>query len=240
MINKKGYTLAEVLICIGIVSVLAALTIPRVIGSFDKKASGTSLGRTVELLQTGMANVLQEAQNNNDEGNAFSNLSAIRLSDIGLEGNTYITDGDNLFQNIISFINLTEDNTYNIENIKTYTGDDPSDDAISGYTAYRLAKTGSVVMYKSIDGEADFNDDNTILASILIDTNGNKAPNNFGKDIFLFGLANNGILIPAGTQAYFDSEDINPQTVVNGCSDTPGNGISCASRVMADKWEIKY
>ena len=240
MINKMGYTLAEILICIGIVGVLAALTIPRVVGNFDKKASGTSLGRTVQLLQDGMSNVIQEAQNNNDIGKAFSNLAAIQFRDIGLDGNEYIVDGGNLFQNVRSFLNLTEDDTYITENIKTYTGDNPSDDVINGYTAYKLAKTNSVVMYRDASGQADTSDNNAIIASILIDTNGIKNPNRFGQDIFLFGLANNGVLVPAGSQAYYDSEDINPQSVVNGCANAPGNGISCAARVMADKWEIKY
>ena len=36
-INKKGFTLAEVLITLGIIGVIAALTMPAVVGNYKKQ-----------------------------------------------------------------------------------------------------------------------------------------------------------------------------------------------------------
>ena len=77
-----------------------------------------------------------------------------------------------------------------------------------------------------------------IIAKVIIDANGAEQPNKFGEDVFLFGLTNRGVLIPAGSEKYHDFDN----TVATGaCSgDGVGDGTACAARVMADKWEIKY
>ena len=80
-------------------------------------------------------------------------------------------------------------------------------------------------------------DRDTIVARVIIDANGVAAPNRFGEDVFLFGLTNNGTLIPAGSKQYNDFDD---NVAVDACADTAGDGLACAARVMADKWEIKY
>ena len=48
---NKGFTLGEILICLAIVGVIAALSLPRVAMYKEKTVIGTSLGRTVLNLQ---------------------------------------------------------------------------------------------------------------------------------------------------------------------------------------------
>lgn len=236
MFNKKGYTLAEVLICIAIVGVVAALTLPKLVNKTNKSTLGATLARTVELTQTGMTNVIQEANRNSEDGNAVVGLSAIQKKDIGLDGEDYIMDDDNYGSLLRGFFDSEDFDDYTIVNIKDYTGADINEAISADLNVFRFKKLNSAVIFQKAQN-LDNADRDTIVARVIIDANGVAAPNRFGEDVFLFGLTNNGTLIPAGSKQYNDFDD---NVAVDACADTAGDGLACAARVMADKWEIKY
>ena len=236
MFNKKGYTLAEVLICIAIVGVVAALTLPKLVNKTNKSTLGATLARTVELTQTGMTNIIQEANRNSEDGNAVVGLSAIQKKDIGLDGEDYIMDDDNYGSLLRGFFDSEDFDDYTIVNIKDYTGADINEVISADLNAFRFKKLNSAVIFQKAQN-LDNADRDTIVARVIIDANGVAAPNRFGEDVFLFGLTNNGTLIPAGSKQYNDFDD---NVAVDACADTAGDGLACAARVMADKWEIKY
>lgn len=239
MFNKKGYTLAEVLICIAIVGVVAALTLPQLVNKTNKSTLGATLARTVELTQTGMTNIIQEANRNSEDGNAVVGLSAIQKKDIGLEGddgNAYIMDDDNYGSLLRGYFDIDEFEGYAPANIKDYTGADINEAISADLNAFRFKKLNSAVIFQKAQN-LDNADRDTIVARVIIDANGVAAPNRFGEDVFLFGLTNSGTLIPAGSRQYFDFDN---NVAVDACADAVGNGLACAARVMADKWEIKY
>ncbi len=237
MITKKGFTLAEVLVSMAIVGIVAALVMPALYNNSKKSAMGASLASSVELLQNGMKNIFTETTSRSDSG-SIETLSAIRKSDIGLDGDTYITD-DNAFYDLTRGLLGIEDSDYGINNIKTYNNAAPSETLTEGLTAYKFKKSPAVVLFHnvSIANIATAADDD-IIAKVIIDANGAEQPNKFGEDVFLFGLTNRGILIPAGSEKYHDFDN----TVATGACSTGsvGDGTACAARVMADKWEIKY
>lgn len=236
MFNKKGYTLAEVLICIAIVGVVAALTLPKLVNKTNKSTLGATLARTVELTQTGMTNIIQEANRNSEDGNAVVGLSAIQKKDIGLDGEDYIMDDDNYGSLLRGFFDIDDFEGYATANIKDYTGADINEAISADLNAFRFKKLNSAVIFQKAQN-LDNADRDTIVARVIIDANGVAAPNRFGEDVFLFGLTNNGTLIPAGSKQYNDFDD---NVAVDACADTAGDGLACAARVMADKWELKY
>ena len=236
MFNKKGYTLAEVLICIAIVGVVAALTLPKLVNKTNKSTLGATLARTVELTQTGMTNIIQEANRNSEDGNAVVGLSAIQKKDIGLDGEDYIMDDDNYGSLLRGFFDSEDFDDYATANIKDYTGADINEAISADLNAFKFKKLNSAVIFQKAQN-LDNADRDTIIARVIIDANGVGAPNSFGEDVFLFGLTNNGTLIPAGSKQYNDFDD---NVAVDACADTAGDGLACAARVMADKWEIKY
>lgn len=238
MINKQGYTLAEVLVTIGVIGVIAAFTIPSLVQNTGNRTLGSSLARGFELVQQGFENIKIEAEKNANEADTFDNLAGIRREDLGLSGTAYITD-DNTFYNETKAFLGTTDSDYAIADIKDYNGNNPGNNFTTGYTAYQLNKTKIVVMFQNaVIGDITNADSDDIISKVLIDANGNDKPNRLGRDVFLFGLTNSGTLIPAGTQQYHDFDNT---VTVGGCNgDDAGNGTACAARVMADKWEIKY
>ncbi len=64
---------------------------------------------------------------------------------------------------------------------------------------------------------------------VTVDVDGFAGANTFGKDVFLFGIADNKIM-PLG----YDDEEI----LLTYCSKT-GEGSLCAAKIMRDGWKIK-
>lgn len=236
MINKKGYTLAEVLVCIAIVGIIAALTVPSLVNKTNKSTLGATLARTVELTQTGMTNIIQEANRNSEDGNSVVGLSAIQKEDIGLDGDDYIMDDDNYGSLLRGYFDTDDFDDYATANIKDYSGANPNNAILEDLNAFRFKKLNSALILQKAQN-LDNADKDTIIARVIIDANGVAAPNRFGEDVFLFGLTNSGVLIPAGSKQYHDFDN---NVAENACADAVGNGLACAARVMADKWEIKY
>ncbi len=238
MMNRNGFTLMEMLLTLGIVGIIAAITVPSLVYSTSNKNLGNALARSVELIQQGFTNIKAEAQKNSSEGIAFEDLAMIRKSDLGLDGIAYITDDNSFYNDTRSFLG-TEESNYNINNIKDYRGKDVANNLLSDFTAYKFNKVNTVVMFQNVTNDNIANAENdTIISKVLIDANGSTGPNRFGKDVFLFGLTNAGTLVPAGTEQYNDFDDTVTTGACNGAN--VGDGIACAARVMSDKWEIKY
>lgn len=234
MINKKGFTLAEVLITLGVIGLVAALTLPSMYNNYQKALIGKTLARSVELVEQGMLNIRQEAQLNSETGDTFETLSSIKKSDLGLSGNVYITNDNAFYNSTKSFLGI-ENSDYDVTNISAFAGNLDTN-LKSLYTAYKFNKLNAIVAFQNKTGTTTSND--SIISRVIIDANGAAKPNTFGKDVFIFGLTNSGTLIPAGTQKYADFDSKIP---ADGCSGSSvGNGTACAARVMADKWEIKY
>lgn len=250
---NKGFTLGEILICLAIVGIIAALSLPKVITFKEKTIIGTSLGRTVLNLQNGFSNIIQRTQDMSNNDTPITTLDGIQLKDIftevpdGLNEEDYLIDNDYLFSQTSDMIGAVPATNYDTSKIRDYNGDNIN--FLSENThAYRLSKLKSVVIFEEIikpeekpdnppAAVANISDDG-ILARILIDANGVKEPNRLGKDIFLFGLANNGHLIPAGSEEYKSFDD---SVDTDTCTEnSQGTGAACAAKVMKDKWKIEY
>lgn len=238
----KGFTLGEILICLGIIGILAALSLPKLVTFREKTIIGTSLGRTVATLQNGFANLIQQTQDISDSNNPITTIDAIQIKDVftevpnSLNENDYLIKDDFLFSKTKDLIGATVASDYDISRIKDYNGN--SIDILNGNIyAYRLSKLNSVIIYEGITEPEGNSGDNGILTRILIDANGIKEPNKLGRDVFLFGLSNDGHLVPAGSEEYADFDD---SVTANGCSTDIGTGVACAARVMQDKWKIEY
>ena len=242
----KGYTLAEVLVCVAIVGICAALVAPALFNNTRSAVNINSVARAVELVQNGMVNIMQTAQNNSDDDTAPANLASIQLSDLFEDGgDDYITDDDNLFASTMGIMNIEEVEDYTINNIRDYSGDALGNGLLSDTHAYRFKKGNSVIIFQNVSQNGIANaEDDEVITRIFIDANGAAAPNQIGRDVFLFGLANNGQMVPAGSEAYNNNlfaEELPLYTDEdNGCMENITDGLPCAARIMADGWAMNY
>lgn len=245
-----GYTLAEILVTVGIIGVVAAITIPGFVLNSRNVTDVAAVARGVELIQNGMKNILSASIDNSEDGSGITTLSALQRRDVLGEDTenpgTYMTDGDLLFSATEGLMGTEEvDNAY-LAGVRDYSGNNTARsiyDFFNNCTTYRFAKTNIVVIFQPVDNASIGNNiaDDDVITRVFIDANGDGRPNQFGRDIFLFGLTNSGTLVPAGSEAY-NKNIFNEELALytEDCSDEIGNGLACSARIMADNWSVKY
>jgi len=190
-ISKSGFTLAEVLMTLVIVGVVAAFTIPTVINTYVESSTVAKVKKGLSIL--GQAKKLAEAQNGSIEGWDFSDGATAEnaekfwnyvkpyfsiVKDCGFGHDCYQSDG----------VYLLKGNKWDINfNIST-----------SHYYYKFILADGSVMWLRTAIGGRCADSDagagvNNICAMFWYDVNGIKKPNTFGKDVFRYAVTVNGV-----------------------------------------------
>ena len=228
---KVAFTLAEVLITLGIIGVVAALTIPSVVSHYKKQEVATKL-KTVESLFSQMLNF--SIAENGDPQNW----------DLSADNGASAADGN--YEK--SSIRVTE--KYFLPYLKTsnYYGFVSLKDA--GYPIYYRAD-GGVQKWNldTLNNKAciielpneitvflrpDVTINNTLWNFLVyVDINGKKAPNIWGRDMFLADIfLVNGKFKWEGLHSNWSRD-----TLKNSCS--PANSLYCGALIWLDGYEIK-
>ncbi len=221
----KAFTLAEVLITLGIIGVIAAFTIPTLLANYKKE-------QTVVQLKKAYSELSQAAQ-----------LSVAQNGDIK---NWDYTLSSNKFFNkyFLDFIKIDTQSLYNVYQ-KGITYKSLNGKIERNYTP--LHNSAQIVTLAS--GTQIFLDSTPIKTTLyrktlLIDLNGFKGPNKFGVDVFVFGITPDGVL----PHQWDDGEPYNirrDRNALRGGSGQnyrchkSGRGMWCAALIMKDGWKIK-
>ena len=184
-----AFTLAEVLITLGIIGVVAAMTMPSLITAKQEKATISTIKKNYSIL----ANALLMAQNDNGELYTW--------------GITKDADGLNLVSsNLKPYLKIIEDCGVGEKSdcapgdngkFKDLTGRKRTEDfSSSDYYSFRLNDGTAVAIQLKTKAECISSESSCM--NFYIDTNGKKYPNTLGKDIFYFDGYGNGKLRAAG------------------------------------------
>ena len=228
--RKTAFTMAEVLITLGIIGIVAAMTLPSLIGKYQKKVTVTRLKRTYTVL----SQAVQRSIADNGDPSGW-----------GLEGfyNTAPTD-----ENLQKFIE-TFSKTYivpylaKINKIEFGTFKDLGYKDIKGTGTYLEAKgqllilnDGTVLQIRMTTynyGTEEDRDDKFQNVYITVDINGFSGPNTVGKDIFMFYVES----LTGKFDFYgYPLKDITRQQVYSRCK---SESNTCGRLILMDGWEIK-
>ncbi len=168
--KKSGFTLAEVLITLGIVGVIAAMTIPTLIGGSQRQAQASKLSATITSLE-----------------DAFTSMMTLQDAIDFTETKFY----EKVFSNEDEALGeLTE-----YLKVGGKVLDQPAYTTISG-TSATISPDFAFIMKNG--AYVYITDDAQYVGVLVIDTNGKTKPNKYGRDVFFFKLEVNGRLIPYG------------------------------------------
>lgn len=222
---KKAFTLAEVLITLGVIGIVAAMTIPGLITKLKNHRTEAILKEDFSILQQMMISANQDGAVN----------SPTRDNNIDIIKNWFQT----YFLPYIKVASVCYDEAgcWN-PNVKTLKGiKHTSHTTGCGLkTISFILNNGSYICMDDYDGGTIYNTfgiktSAAITYIFYIDTNGDKQPNIIGKDIYLLGFKEEtGNMVPAG------SDRLEKEILAN-CSKS-GTGYWCLTLVKNRGWKV--
>ncbi len=221
---KKGFTLAETLITLGIIGVISALTIPTLVMNYQSKVRITQLQKVY---------------------NDISNAAVAALADERVDSldYTYVYEDINgAIDFLEKYLNVAKrcDGT-NLDDCMagTYSSLDGTASAAvadvihEGSQCVALTSGASVCVVYVSAGDG-YNSHGEI--SFVIDVNGPGAPNTNAIDLFQFLMYSDGTI----GNSYNVNSDAASGVSCNNYKSTAGYGGSCFSKVVADGWKMDY
>lgn len=244
-IKKLGFTLAEILITLGIIGVVAALTLPTLIANNQKIQYLVGLKKFYAAFNLGMKNYMVLT--------GCSDLTCTGFFDGNRSAAAWQTRADVEIPKIFKAARIYGYNNSELLNFapKFMNNNPASDYFYHGYTIQTA--DGALILFDDQDNDnctmysaaAGSPNLKNACSDIYVDINGKKPPNIWGRDVYWFILSNNGMLYPfSGT----DHHDVGgnrwtgyaPYCGVSGSSSLPTEGDGCAARIMEEGWEMNY
>jgi len=226
-VKRLGFTLAEVLITLGIIGVVAAMTIPNLMAKYNDIQNASKMKEVYSILQQMMisandAGAIEAVNTNNEIAKMKSWFQEYFLPYIKVSAVCYDTAGcwhgkTKTPAGLNNDVNQSERGcgfatvSFVLNNGAVVCMDDFGADQL--WTSFGVKSTAQ-----------------TNLA-FYIDLNGSSKPNILGKDIFIAVFdAEKGTFVPAGNDRTKDE-------IRQNCSKT-GTGYYCLAKVIDNSWEF--
>lgn len=231
--KKLAFTLAEVLITLGIIGIIAEILIPGLFFEFKKTQYVLGLKKTYSVIteavkqytiDNGCIGDLSQCSELKGSADPLVKWNAIKpylklIQDCGIENGCFPNlEYRNLGNDLVLPINYSTDPLYAKGML--------SDGTVIGF--YTNGATCQRWVYS--DTEGNIHNDPGDCFKIYLDVNGTKGPNQKGRDLFALDMYTD-LTIKRGE--------------ANGCTpDAPDarnrSGGSCADRIIREGWEMNY
>jgi prepilin-type N-terminal cleavage/methylation domain-containing protein len=228
--KKAAFTLAEVLITLGIIGIVAAMTIPTLMSKMQKRQVETQAKVTYSALQQAMRASI-------DDGATLPSISANSATSMKNWVDTFLSPNMKIEQSCLNVGGCWHKSGV----VKTLNNGTPAFEtnlndgwASIGWSTYsfRTAKGA----YFNLDGSSvgtstgTFGTDTTTpTLQFYFDVNGDRKPNVIGKDIYIMVWVSDEKFVPAG-------HDRSAEAVEQNCKN--GNGYWCLEYLMQNNWVI--
>ena len=228
---KKGFTLAEILITLGIIGVVSALTIPTLVKRNTNETHVQQLKKVYATLSEAAETALME--------NNVRDLSDTVLGD--KTGNNGPKNFLNEYFKVSIDCSTTPQPCF-ADSYKTMDGEwagvppqyvNPRGNCVSLSDGTAMCITAK--MPSRSESGWDVNDDRHTWVQIFIDVNGPKGPNIAGRDLFDLNLYSDGKV----GNAYTETPDHIDTQFEGQCQIGYGGG-ACFPKIVADGWKMDY
>ena len=235
--QNKAFTLAEVLITLAVIGVVAAMTLPNLVKNYQKKITVTKLQKAYSVLSQ---MVLKSFADNGAASDYLTSGETLSSSEMQKFFQTYWLPYFNspvVAANGKTFYDTTTPHT-------NLLGSTNGTFIITNYSTGRiLFQTSDGIIYFIIlvKWVYEYDDEGNIIkstatysteTSVYVDINGTKGPNRYGKDVFIFKIDfDDNQVYPYGEYSTYSS-------ITSNCS-TKSTGTYCAAKIKRDGWQIK-
>lgn len=227
--KKKAFTLAEVLITLGIIGIVASMTIPTLIANYKKTQYVTALKKAYSTWNQAINLMSSDSGTPGDLASFFESTDTATMGDkIAL----YFKVAKNC-RNTDSGC-FAKSYSWNLNNSPIKTDKD------SGSFSYRFITTDGMSVLIGLFDTGGCTGHNASLtrmcATVQIDVNGLNPPNIFGRDIFELFIDNDKgpAMMATGEKRYlyWYSYGCNPPTLQSG--------EYCGGRIIDENWQMNY
>ena len=248
---KKAFTLAEILITLGIVGIVSALTIPTLIQNYKKQVLVNQLKKTISEISQGLQLMMAE-----DEVTSLTQIN----------GAVSYCSSQNRFETDWHciplgkrFLSSFKGSRYvtNIQDIPNYKWKYLNEEKyeVPGVVSAHILADGAMILWgehwlgevqMTEEGHPLNREDIRYVMLMTIDVNGFKGPNQWGRDLFYFMASPEGNLIPAGSEDFRNRRGnvyLWNWSTLGSCdpkNNKNSNGTGCAARIIEKGWKMDY
>lgn len=207
---KNGFTLAEVLITLGIIGIVAAMTLPILIQKYQDKSDYSQLQKVYSQLLQATLSVEQE----------YGSISEWGMVANSEESSKLLHDRYKKYFKVLNTCEYDVSVCLNHITYKASTGNFYNNFSALPRAAFQLSD-GTVLMFRpSMDAYA--------LVDIYVDLNGWRKPNQLGNDFFYFYyLRSANVVRPGG---WYKTEQDKQSNFLSNCLNA--YGFSCANWLL--------
>ena len=226
--KKAAFTLAEVLITLGIIGIVAAMTIPTLISNYQKKVLKTQFTQTYSLISQAI-------------GLMKANTEAMNLYDYYLVYDSMLGyyREDELISEFTKYVKLQHSEGKEFPEYKTYDGSKKYESDASSYWISLPDMVLGNGAYLTIYPTGNLYGR---VLTFVTDINGAKGPNRAGFDLFVFEIQKSDDVLHPRKMRQLYSEDELENNNYPGLAGYPcsikskqsANGIGCAWYAMHD------
>ena len=222
---KKAFTLAEVLITLGIIGVVAAITLPTLVANYQKKQTVIRLKEAYTLLNQAIKNAELKEGNIETWDFGSKHFNTVEAQDFV---ERYLVPQFKIAKRCYDY-DCVLSTKYTLSK-RTYTGYLETE----GNKGRSIFLTNGMQLWAYADSDEELK-----IIGIAVDLNGDGRPNTVGKDIFFFEIRNNS------PQVVVQGMGSNRANLLSdgaeGCNTTAVNvaGRYCGALIQQDGWEIK-
>lgn len=227
--QKRAFTLTELLIALGVVGAIAAVSIPSLMSTINNRVLASQLKNTV----VGIQQVIDEQLTRNHTSSLSD--TDFHSADTLLSDTNFSTSKQCKADKSTSDCWKTTGQTPASKNIQ-YKKLNGQDYGMLFAAPAVIIKNGAVISYLKAES-APFQYEgitDKLIGFIQVDINGSEGPNIVGRDFFSFYVTDKGKIV----DRYYDQDNVTLTTKQADCSS--GSPFACFGAVVDDGWRIRY
>ena len=238
--KRVAFTLAEVLITLGIIGVVAAMTIPSLINNYQKKQTVTKLKQTYSIISQALT--MAQAEHGDSTTWELAGIYGTPTGDSNFSSKEALETFVKKY--FVPYLKVSKDYGYTTRNAIKYDGPKlPTDGNLtSGANSYKyFLQLPSNVLISILIGTSGCSEgtsvadgtcvDKYLNPDFIVDINGFQGPNKLGKDVFVMTFNLHSRIFE------FYKYESNKQSALKNCKS--GTFYTCGYFILLDGWEIK-